>query len=153
VVEGDGIDRAELGQIVLVGAIVTIPCHHVERREGLLGAEQVALELRACERACMRSKAGEVQRVRACVVPSSNLASLPSSQCGPRCLTFPPRPLSSSFPLPLTLPSPPILASPHLVHDREAALVVLVPGHRGGKVPGVGEAVGTCAKEDKGQGG
>ena len=34
-VEGDGVDGAELGQVVLVGRIVAVPGDHVERRERL----------------------------------------------------------------------------------------------------------------------
>ena len=42
---GDGVDDAELGEVVLVRCVVAVPGHHVEWRVVLGGHEQVALVL------------------------------------------------------------------------------------------------------------
>ncbi len=45
VVEGDGVDDAEVLQVILVGHVVAVPGHNVEGRVVLVGHEQVTLIL------------------------------------------------------------------------------------------------------------
>ena len=45
VIEGDGVDDAEVLEVVLVGGIVTVPGNHVEGRVILVGYKQVTLKL------------------------------------------------------------------------------------------------------------
>ena len=44
VIEGHGVDHAEVLVVVFVGGIVAVPCNHVEGRVILVGYKQVTLQ-------------------------------------------------------------------------------------------------------------
>lgn len=51
-IEGDRIDDHEVGEIVLVGHVVAVPRHHIERGVALLRREQHALVLAYYRKVC-----------------------------------------------------------------------------------------------------